>query len=282
MILRTKITAIASLMVLTSIANAGSDENNFGLTGGDLYTLLSVGTPYSSHFGGYLQLGSDATIYGNIGSRANYQLGSSVQIHGNVAGGTLVSSSPSAMVHGATSQETDDYWSQLYDSLYNASSVAASYSGTNLGLINSSQTFYASSKGTSVFNIHGSITLGGNDSITLNGDADDTFIINVSGSLTLGSGTAILLDGVAADQVLFNFTGGGFTEVATIGAAILSGTYLAPDMYWQIGDGAIMDATNIWASGIQGNIQTIYGTHISADLVAQIPLSEAFLMFGDK
>ncbi|MEE9424050.1 MAG: hypothetical protein V3V18_03615 [Methylococcales bacterium] len=268
--LRTKIMAIVSLLVTTSIAIAGSDKNNHELTDTDIYTLLSVGTPGSSHFGGYIQLGSEATIDGNIGSRVNYQLGSNVVIDGNVDGGTPVSISPSAMVYGSYDVKPDAYWSQIYNELSDASSVAAAYSGTNLGSINSSQIFYASSKGISVFNINGSINLGGYDSITLIGDANDTFIINVSGNLTLGSGTAILLEGVEADQVLFNFTGGGFTNTATIGAAILSGTYLAPDMYWQIGDGATMNATNIWASGIQGNIQTIYGTGLSADLVKRI------------
>ena len=256
--LRTIIMALTSLLVTASIAIAGSDKNDSGFTNSDIYTLLSVGTPYSSHFGGYLQLGSAATIYGNVGSRINYQLGASVEIDGNVDGGTPVSISPSAMVYGFYDEKTDDYWNQIYNELSEASNIAASLSGTYLGSINSSQTFYASPKGLSVYNIDGSINLGGNDSITLRGDADDTFIINVSGSLTLGSGTAILLDGVEADQVLFNFTGGGFTNIATIGAAVLSGTYLAPDMYWQIGDGAIMNATNIWASGVQGNIQTIY------------------------
>jgi hypothetical protein len=268
--LRTKIMAITSLVLSTSIASAGSDKNDSGFADSDVYTLLSVGTPYSSHFGGYLQLGSAATIYGNIGSRVNYQLGSSVEIDGNVDGGIPVSISPSAMVYGSYDEKTDDYWNQIYNELSEASNIAASLSGTYLGSINSSQTLYASSKGVSVYNIDGSINLGGNDSITLSGDMDDTFIINVSGSLTLGSGSAILLDGVEADQVLFNFTGGGYTNIATNGAATLSGNFLAPYMYWQIGDGASMYATNIWASGVQGNIQTMYGTGLSADLVNQV------------
>ena len=273
--LLTNIMAVASLLLTTSIASA--DALHFGLTEG--YTLLSVGTPSSSHFGGYLQLGSEATIHGDIGSRVNYQLGSGVRIHGNVDGGTPVSIAPSVMVDGTYNVKTEAYWDEIYYNLSHASSVAASYKGTELGTINSNQIFYASSEGKSVFNINGSVNLGAGQSITLKGNAYDSFIINVSGSFTLGSGASIELDGVDPDKVLFNFTGGGFTETATIGAAIFRGTYLAPDMFWQIGDGATLDATNIWASGIQANIQTIYGSDVTNDL-SQVPLPGAFLMFG--
>ena len=65
----TKALAITGLMAMSSFASAG--PINLGAAGD--YTMLAVGTPWTGQSGGFLQLGSEAEIYGNVGARGEVQ-----------------------------------------------------------------------------------------------------------------------------------------------------------------------------------------------------------------
>jgi choice-of-anchor A domain-containing protein len=144
--------------------------------------------------------------------------------------------------------------------MIDASSVAAALPNqTALSHISGTTVLSSTGSGLSVYNVLGTILLGSADVLTINGSASDEFVINVDGGMNLASGASIVMSGGAQpENVLFNFTSGGFGAVmANIGATTFDGNYLAPYMYFQIGDGATMNATRILASGIQGNIQDI-------------------------
>ena len=228
------------------------------------YTLLSAG-PGASQTSGFMQLGSKAIIHGNVGGRGFTSLGSGVEIHGKLIHGGYVSAAAGVNVSSGRENRNLSYWDLIYRDLLSASDSARLLSGTPLSSITSTTRLFGNG-GLSVFNIDGSINLGSGESLTLSGNAADSFIINVSERLKLGSSAAILLDGVTADKVLFNFYGAGSDDAAwnnhlatIVGGAELSGTFIAPRAFWQIGDGAIMNATRVLANGIQGNLQTVRG-----------------------
>ncbi len=228
------------------------------------FTLLGAG-PGASATSGLMQLGSEAIIHGNVGGRGYSSLGSGVEIHGDLITGGYVSAGAGISISGINQNRNTMYWNGVYDDLVNASESARLLGGAVISSIDSTTVLFANG-GLSVFDIDGSIKLGGGESLTISGNATDSVIINVSGQLELGSQAAILLDGVTADNVMFNFYGAGNDDAAwnnhlatIIGGAEFSGTFIAPRAYWQIGDGAIMNQTRILANGIQGNFQTVRG-----------------------
>jgi len=230
----------------------------------DEYTLLGAG-PGASNTSGFMQLGSKAIIHGNVGGRGFTSLGSGVEIHGKLTNGGHVSAAAGVTVSGGKKNRKEKYWDRVYRDLLSASDSARLLGGTRLSTINSTTVLFGNG-GLSVFDIDGSINLGSGESLTISGNATDSFIVNVSERLKLGSRAAILLDGVTADNVLFNFYGAGSDDAAwnnhlatIVGGAEFSGTFIAPRAFWQIGDGAIMNATRVLANGIQGNLQTVRG-----------------------
>ncbi|WNO09258.1 collagen-binding domain-containing protein [Teredinibacter sp. KSP-S5-2] len=248
------------------------------------YTLLGAG-PGASPTSGLMQLGSEAIIHGNVGGRGFVGLSSGVEIHGNLDGGYF-SSAPDATVFGDTTVRSDAYWDGVYADLQAASIEALSYGGQSLSSITSTTVLSSQGSGLSVYNIDGSISLGSGESLTISGSSSDTFIINVSEKLYLDSLSGILLDGVEADNVLFNFYGAGSDDSAynnhlatIIGGAEFSGTFIAPRAYWQIGDGAIMNATRVLANGLQGNLQEVFG--ITPGTPVEVPEpSSLYLLAG--
>lgn len=254
--------AAAALILIASTSQATPVD----LGKGEIYTLLGVGTAATSFSGGTQVLGTSAEIYGNVGARSYLGLADDVKIHGDVytsTTGVINKSVPAgttpAVIDGSTNKLADSYWDSLYTDLKNASNFAAALTAnTTYASITSAKTLTATSALT-VFKVTGDIILGAS-TLTLSGSATDQIIVNVAGGLTLGSGAAIALTGgLKAENVLFNFTGGGFAKIGQVGGATFSGTFLAPDMYFQIGDGATMNATRVLASGIQGNLQTVRG-----------------------
>lgn len=247
------------------------------------YTLLGAG-PGASPTSGLMQLGSEAIIHGNVGGRGFIGLSSGVEIHGDLDGG-FVSAAPDATVFGDVNVRDNAYWDGVYNDLISASDTARAFGGTALSTIDSTTVLNATGN-LSVFDINGSILLEGGESLTISGSASDTFIINVSERLHLDSLAAILLDGVEADNVLFNFYGEGNDDAAynnhlatIIGGAEFSGTFIAPRAYWQIGDGAIMNATRVLANGIQGNLQEVFG--ITPGTPVEVPEpSSLYLLAG--
>ena len=263
-------TCSAALTLLLGASNLQAGPIDLG--DAENYTLLSVGTPWTSNSGGTLVLGSAAEIYGNVGARNYLGFSAAVSIHGDVDGGALVAA-PDAQIDGSYNTLDSSYWDGLYADLTQASAQAAAMAGSSFGSILDSMLFSAYG-GLSVFNINGDLNLDTGESLVLKGSASDQFIINVSQNFMLGSGASILLDGVSADNVLFNFTGGGGFQAAVIGGANFSGTYLAPNMDWIIGDGATMNSTRVLVSGIQGNLQTVHG------ITTEVPEPSALLLLG--
>ena len=227
------------------------------------YTILGAGVVNStSHYAGNLSLGSEAHVFGSAGARNHLNVSPGVQVDGDLSLGTSSSISPDLIVGGTQSVLSEADWNQVHQDMKDASAAAAALPADSvLSGISGSTIMNQTglSPGLSVYHITGSILLGSADTWSIIGGASDQFVINIDGGMNLASGASIVMSGgVLPENVLFNFTGGGFGGPASIiGATTFDGNYLAPYMYFQIGDGAIMGATRILASGIQGNIQDI-------------------------
>lgn len=247
----TKALALTSLMAMSSFASAGP----INLGAADDYTMLAVGTPWTGRSGGFLQLGSEAEIYGNVGARGEVQLAAGAIIHGDVDGGH-VTIGAGASIDGSQNKLSDTTWLGLYKDISNASAEAAALSGRDYGNITETALFEAYDS-VSVFNIDGELSLASDEMLTLSGDADDMFVVNISEGLMLGSGAKILLDGLSADNVLFNFTGGNYIEYVAFGGSELSGTFIGADMFFQMGDGAILNNTRFLMGGTIANVQVV-------------------------
>ncbi|MCH2114580.1 MAG: ice-binding family protein [Pirellulales bacterium] len=224
------------------------------------YTILGAGvTTSTSHYAGNLSLGSEAHVFGSAGGRNVVNVAPSVQVDDDLSGGHI-NASLDLIVGGTQAVLSEGEWSLIHQDMIDASAEAADLPNqTALSNISGSTVLSSTGSALSVYNVTGAIFLGAADVLTISGSTSDEFVINVDGGMNLASGASIVMSGGARpENVLFNFTGGGFGGPASIiGATTFNGTYLAPYMYFQIGDGAIMDATRILASGIQGNIQDI-------------------------
>lgn len=267
--------ALAVLGALLLSGRADAVPVDLGAAGH--YTILGAGVVNStSHYAGNLSLGSEAHVFGSAGARNHLNVSPGVQVDGDLSMGISSSISPDLIVGGTQAVLSEGEWNQIHQDMKDASAAAAALpadsvlSGINGSTIMPRQGL---APGLSVYHITGSILLGAADTWSIIGGASDQFIINVDGGMNLASGASIVMSGgVLPENVLFNFTGGGFGGSASIiGATSFDGNYLAPYMYFQIGDGAIMGATRILASGIQGNIQ---------DIAPPIPEPTTVLLLG--
>jgi len=258
--MRSPLQGFVILGALLLSSQAGAVPVDLGAAGH--YTILGAGVVHStSHYAGNLSLGSEAHVFGSAGGRNLVNVAPGVQVDDDLSGGSF-NASPDLVVGGTQATLTESEWNQIHQDMKDASTEAAALSADSvLSGINGSTTMTQAglAPGLSVYHITGSILLGSADVWSIVGGAGDEFVINIDGGMNLASGASIVMSGgVLPENVLFNFTGGGFGgPVSTIGATTFDGNYLAPYMYFQIGDGAIMGATRILASGIQGNIQDI-------------------------
>ncbi|MEE3327059.1 MAG: ice-binding family protein [Myxococcota bacterium] len=251
--------ALAVLGVLLLSSQAGAVPVDLGAAGH--YTILGAGANLTSHYAGNLSLGSEAHVFGSAGGRNLVNVAPGVQIDDDLSGGSF-NASADLVVGGTQAVLSEAEWNQLHQDMKDASATAAALPADSVLSAISGSTIMPRqglAPGLSVFHITGSILLGSADVWSIVGGANDQFVINIDGGMNLASGASIVMSGgVLPENVLFNFTGGGFGGPASIiGATTFDGNYLAPYMYFQIGDGAIMGATRILASGIQGNIQDI-------------------------
>lgn len=256
--LSTALSALALLLV-SSISSAA--PVNLGAAGD--YTLLSVGTPWTSPGGGSLVLGVEANIEGNVGARDYLGFANGVVISGNTTTSGTTSASPDVSIGGIEQTVNSGLWTDYYQDLSNASQYAASLAGQNLSAITGNTTL-SSSGSMNVFHLDGDLTLGKGESLVLSGNATDQFIINIGKNLTLGPGAAILFEGISAANVIFNFIGDSFAHSAVIdgngSTTQIGGIFLGPNTYFTLGDGLITpDGLQVLGSGIIGNLQTVTG-----------------------
>ena len=258
------LTSSAVFALPVDIGNAGN------------YTLLATGT--SVHHGipmyGNLELGSEAYIYGNVGSRNTLNMAHGSVIYGDADFGSL-QQNPGSSIKGDATQQGAAFWDSLYSNLKNASLAAKALGGTDAGYINSTKTF--NSQGDlSVFSITG-LNLSAGHSLTLKGDEDDVFVINVDYfGFMLGGGAAIILDGLRAENVLFNMHGALNNGHVNVAAGSMQGTYISPDAYMQLGDGLNLDGVRFLGAGISGNLQTVHGLTPPVN----VPEPSALLLLG--
>ncbi|MDR7090459.1 PEP-CTERM sorting domain-containing protein [Cellvibrio fibrivorans] len=241
------------------------------------YTLLATGT--NVHHGipmyGNLELGSEAYIHGNVGSRNTLNMAHGAVIYGDADFGGLYQN-PGSSIEGDATQQDSAFWDSLYTNLKSASMAAKALGGAHAGYINSTQTFHSQGD-LSVFSITG-LNLSAGHSLTLKGDADDVFIINVDYfGFMLGGGAAIILDGLSAENVLFNMHGALNNGHVNVAAGTMQGTYISPDAYMQLGDGLNLDGVRFLGAGISGNLQAVRGL---TPPPVSVPEPSALLLLG--
>ena len=245
--------AVAVALSLACASSASASPIDLGSVGA--YTLLGAGVPFASAHAGTVNLGAAAHVFGSVGGRRHLNIAPAVVITGDLNGGT-VSASPDIVVGGSQSTLSTAQWTAEYQDLTDASLAASALPNQQtVPSITSTLTLSAQPGGLSVFHVQGSFNLGSGESLILSGGFSDRFVINVDTGMLLGSGAAITLSGLQAENVLFNFTSASASDAAIIGAAAFSGNFIAPHMFWQIGDGATMPATRILVSGVQANLQ---------------------------
>lgn len=268
--LATATLALASAQVFALPVDLGNASN---------YTLLSHGTNiwYGQPLYGNLELGSEAEIYGNVGVRNTLNMAHGSVIHGDADFGSLTQN-PGASIDGEKTVQGAGFWDALYADLKGASQTAKALAGVNAGYINTTQTFNRQGD-VSVFNILG-LNLSAGKSLTLKGNADDVFIVNVDFfGFILGGGAAIILDGISADNVLFNVHGVLNSGHVNVAAGSMQGTYIAPDGYFQLGDGLTLNGVRFLGAGISGNLQTVHGIAPPQPPVT-VPEPSALLLLG--
>jgi len=280
-------------LAASSTAQAVDPFTTLGAAGD--YTLVSLADSGSGSSAGFLQLGSAAHVYGTIGGRYRVETASGVVVEGDAHygdGGSL---------HGGTILGSDDFldttaWSDLYadaaatiDGVHDLDATTISGAPTeqctgDAEAVDSIGSHVLSvdrdSEGLSVYEIDGCLFLGSGETLLIEGTAEDRFVIRVTGGMRLERGSAILLDGIPGSAVLFSLEGGGWTgepwaqvtaEDGSDGVgAELSGVFVSPDMFWQLGDGTVMPDTRIIAGGVQANIQDMYST----DTITGSPLED--------
>ena len=284
----------AALGLASSAVAQGADPFTTLGASGD-YTLVALADAGSGSAAGFLQLGSAAHVYGSVGGRDRVETASGVVVEGDAhygAGGSL---------HGGTIWGSDALldaaaWSDLYaDAAATVADVhdldATAISGApteqctgDAEAVDSIGSLVLSvdrdSEGLSVYEIDGCLFLGPGETLLIEGTSEDRFVIRVTGGMRLERGSAIQLDGIPGSAVLFSLEGGGWTgepwaqvtveDGSDSMGAELSGVFVSPDMYWQLGDGTMMPDTRIIAGGVQANIQDMHST----DTITGSPLED--------
>ena len=261
-------------------------DDPFSLVGeaGD-YVLLGMADAYTGTSSGFVQLGSEARVFGHVGARWRLETAGGGVIEGDAHhgdGGSL----HAGTVGGLDAELDAADWAAIQADAHAAVAAAEALDAKALsgasaescqGAVTASgslgsRTLAADpdAEGLTVYAVDGCLFLGDGDTWTIEGTPEDRFVIRVTGGLRLDGGATIALDGIPGSAVMFVFSAGGwadepFAQVTTWDGAVeegaeLSGVFLAPWMYWQLGDGTWMPDTRILAGGVQANIQDMNGT----------------------
>lgn len=206
--------------------------------------------------GGGIVTDDDATmvgttdIYGDVGIAGNGNLtmtGNST-IHGDLywrSNGTLTMKG-NAKVTGNKFHNMNSVLDNGVTEAMNSSALAASYASSTLysgiNSITMSMTLNAQHDrpgNSTVLNLM-TFNLGNNQTLTLNGAANDVFIFNISGTFVMGAQSQILLTGgLSWDDVLFNVRGSG-TNVTLNAQSTLRGVLMANNRTVTMDGGALV------------------------------------------
>ena len=279
-----ELTLCAAAVGLLPAAALAADPFDALGSAGD-YTILGMADAYTGTASGFVQLGSAAHVYGDVGARHRIETAAGVVIEGAShygAGGALHGGS----VRGADIQLSESDWSMVQadahaavdaafelDATVLTGARASSCSGTptSAGSVGSHHLLAArDEEGLSVYEFDGCLYLADGDTLTIEGTPDDRFVIRVTGAFRMDEGAAVVLDGVPGSAVMFVFDSGGWAsdpwgqvtvwDGSTSDGAALSGVIVAPWMYWQFGDGTELPDTRVLVGGIQANIQDMHST----------------------
>lgn len=246
--------------VFSSFSQANLLSLGVDLNGLDAYTF-AVGQ--SDHHGvptpGSLILGSEATIYGHIAVEGHLALAAGAKVLGNTCA-TSYAIAGSASIDG--NQETC-VASSIRNDILMAQQSAQSLAGIDLFDITQSTTLSAQTS--AVFWID-DLVLNSHEFLTIEGNSDDAMVINVRGDASLDSLAGIKLSGgIHGRNVLFNFLDLVGTANFEFGGADISGTFLANNRSFQMGDGATLNNTRFFTNAsMQANVQIVHNPpHIS-------------------
>ena len=249
---------------------------------GDDYTLAIIGAHGVCHAAGFLQMGAQMHVRGSVGAMLRIETGAGAVIEGDAhhgAGGAA----HGGTIQGYVGRQSPAVWDALREA---AKAVVAAVAGLHAAILPgapASQCMTAAvaavasrsggalvlpairnaDHGLSVYRIDGCLFLRQGETLLLEGAADDRFVVRVSGGLRLEPGSAIRLAGIPGSAALFALDGGGWAGDAWAqvgaadgadGAAELSGVYVSPNMFWQLGAGSRLPATRIVAGGMLANV----------------------------
>ncbi len=280
---RNVILCSAALGGLPTVVLAADPFDALGSAGD--YTILGMADAYTGTSSGFVQLGSAAHVYGDVGARHRIETAAGVVIEGDAhygPGGALHGGN----VRGADARLSEADWAAVQADahaavdaafeldatvLSGARASACSGTPTASGSVGSHHLMAArDDEGLSVYEFDGCLYLGDGDTLTIEGTTDDRFVIRVTGGFRMDEGAAVVLDGVPGSAVMFVFDSGGWAsdpwgqvtvwDGSTSDGAALSGVIVAPWMYWQFGDGTDLPDTRVLVGGIQANIQDMYST----------------------
>ena len=120
-----------NLLILALAGPARANPVDLGLAG--KYTVLAEGTrPVTSSFGGFVNLGVEAHIFGSIGGASRVELSSSVIVDDDIDYGVEGISEGASATYCSKNLLSPAEWQVIRDDLQHASDEALAYNGQNI------------------------------------------------------------------------------------------------------------------------------------------------------
>ncbi|HWE98152.1 MAG TPA: hypothetical protein VG269_29675 [Tepidisphaeraceae bacterium] len=207
---------LAAFSVAPALGSYVSPFPNIGQAGG--YTVFGLDTTIDG-------VGGTSTIKGDVAVGPN----GSLTLGGNSVVTGTVFRDPSATVSvGGGSTVGGTVVQNMTLALDDAFGAAAAFSShaadqTISGNLTSSTSFSPVDGGTKFIDVNGNVSLGGSNTLTFNGTADDYYVVNVSGTFALGGTADIqLAGGITPQDLFFNIE---FSDASQNGLQLASGTH---------------------------------------------------------